>query len=96
LLVRQNLEQLAHPGHGVGIDRHLLGTGVGRRPFRNGLRGVGKIAADGTVRVGHLVRGNAVHESQERAAAIAIARQRHDGGQANLLCHIIGRQTAAL
>jgi hypothetical protein len=42
------------------------------------------------------VRGDAVHKGQERATAITVTRQRHHGGQAHLLCHVISRKTGPI
>lgn len=96
LPVGQNLEQLAHPGQGIGFDGRLLRTGLARLALGNGFRGIGEVAAGGPVCVGHLVGGDAVHKGQERAPAITVTRQRHEGGQTHLLCHVISRKTAPL
>ncbi|BBY65206.1 hypothetical protein MHEL_34490 [Mycolicibacterium helvum] len=48
------------------------------------------------MRVGNLVSSDAVHEGQEGATLILVARQRLDGGQANLLSDVVGREANPL
>ena len=89
LLLREHVEQRIHPGGGVGVDGELFGTSRDVEPLRHDLRGLGPVPGGGTVRVSNLVRRNAVHESKERTSLIPIPRQRHHGGQANLLSHVV-------
>ncbi|BBX06332.1 hypothetical protein MAIC_11350 [Mycolicibacterium aichiense] len=48
------------------------------------------------MRVGDLMGSDAVHEGQEGATLILVARQRLDGGQANLLSDVVGGETDPL
>ena len=89
LLVGQGLQKLVHPARGVGLQCHLLGSRLERVPLRHLIGGLGAITAGGAVSVGDLVGSDAVHEGQEGATLILVARQRLDGGQANLLSDVV-------
>ncbi len=96
LCLGKPFEEPGEPAREVGADRLLLGSGRRVRLLDHMLhRRDDRVADRGALRVGDLVRGDAVHEGGEGPTLVTVLGQRAQQGQTDLLGNIVGGRVAA-
>ncbi|SHT96920.1 Uncharacterised protein [Mycobacteroides abscessus subsp. abscessus] len=95
MLLGQYFQQRLHAPRRFGVQRLLLGPRMAVHLLGKVLGGIGLIPSHRTMRVGYLVRGDAVHKCQERASLILVARQRCDHRETHLLRYVVCGETTS-